>query len=127
MAYKKRTKSTKRKSYKDYLDYRAEQIAKGYTLKDLMSEAAFNEYYDILQEAKRSGEIKSGAWQTLKRMERYEASEKRIRVLQKAIENRSGVALSRSKILKLPKSELESLYAYINMTKHTGIYGGDYE
>lgn len=56
--YKKRTKSTKAKTYQDYLDARAELLKKGINLKDKMSEASFNEVYKRIRRAKREGEIK---------------------------------------------------------------------
>ena len=49
--YKKRTKSTKAKTYQDYLDARAELLKKGINLKDKMSEASFNEVYKRIRRA----------------------------------------------------------------------------
>ena len=59
--YTKRTKSTNRKTYADYLNYRAEQEAKGYVLRNVMTKDQFENYYDHLIEAKKSGDLKSGA------------------------------------------------------------------
>ena len=59
--YKKRTSSTKTKTYQDYLDMRADLLRKGYELKSTMTETQFNQYYKTLSDAKRNGEIKTGA------------------------------------------------------------------
>ena len=49
--YKKRTKSTKSKTYKEYLEMRKELAGKGYELKEVLSERQFKEAYDMLKEA----------------------------------------------------------------------------
>ena len=59
--YTKRIKSTGRKTYADYLNYRSEQEAKGYVLQDVMTKDQFENYYDHLIEAKKAGDLKSGA------------------------------------------------------------------
>ena len=41
--YKKRTKSTKSKTYKEYLEMRKELAGKGYELKEVLSERQFKE------------------------------------------------------------------------------------
>ena len=51
--YKKRTKSTKSKTYKEYLEMRKELAGKGYELKEVLSERQFKEAYDMLKEAKK--------------------------------------------------------------------------
>lgn len=124
--YSKRTKSTTRKTYKDYLDFRQEQVNKGYVLQDEMSESSFNELYDRLISAKKNKEIKSGAWQELKKRERYDYSSKRIDNLIVAARE-MGNPMTRKQILTSSRQQIDSLYAYIAVTKESGLYGGNYE
>lgn len=72
--YKKRTKSTKIKTYKDYLDMRSQYESKGYVLKPQMGETQFNQYYTRIRLAKKYGEIKSQPWQYIKSRETYLSS-----------------------------------------------------
>ena len=46
--YSKRTKSTARKDYKDYIQMRVELENKGYELKSAMSKVQFENYYNSL-------------------------------------------------------------------------------
>ena len=59
--YSKRTKSTARKTYQDYLEARAQLEAKGIELNTIMTEKSFEAVYDRYLKAKKSGEIKSQA------------------------------------------------------------------
>lgn len=124
--YTKRVKSTKRKTYQDYLDFRKEQLNKGYVLQEEMSESSFNELYDRLISAKKTGEIKSQAWQELKKRERYDYFNTRIENLVKAAKDR-GTPMTRKQILTSSKAEIDKLYEYIAENKESGLYGGDYE
>ena len=128
--YTKRTKSTKRKTYDDYLAYREQQEAKGYQLQDLMKKDQFEEYYNYLIEAKKAGEIKSGAWQELKRQERYEHSRARLenlKIASRELGLNNGKGYSRKQILQLSPDNLNNLYLYIAANKASGLFGGHYE
>lgn len=114
------------KTYKDYLKYREEQLKKGYELKEEMDEGAFQQYYDILKENRRLGNINTSAWNELKRKERY-ISEKQSKILRQAYELKYGEKTTLQRIKKASKAEIEELGLFINATKQTGIYGGDYE
>ena len=59
--YSKRTKSTARKTYQDYLEARTQLEAKGIELNTIMTEKSFEAVYDRYLKAKKSGEIKSQA------------------------------------------------------------------
>lgn len=124
--YKKRTKVTSRKTYKDYLMERKKLIDKGYYLHDAMSEESFNEYYAIVREARKKGEIKSSAWQYLMSRERY-ISYKQAKVFAQAASEMTGKKVSRQQVLRFNKDKINELGAYINLTKETGLYGGQYE
>ena len=56
--YKKRTASTKRKTYVDYISARAELAAKGYQLRKALSPGSFEEKYEGIRRRKKVGEIK---------------------------------------------------------------------
>ena len=109
--YKKRTKSTKSKTYKEYLEMRKELAGKGYELK----------------EAKKRGDIKSSPWAELKRRERYITSVKQARVFLKAAEERYGEKFTLAEIYSMTPAQIHLLGDFINRTKDTGLYGGSYE
>lgn len=126
--YSKRTKSTKAKTYRDYLAERAKLEAKGITLKEAMTERGFNEYYESLRRAKRDGEIKSQPFQELMRKERY-LTTKQAKVMAKAYEDMTG---EKTSFLKAKKFDVETVWeigAYLNALtdKQRAIYGGVYE
>lgn len=125
--YKKRTKSTKSKTYKEYLEMRKELASKGYELKDVLSERQFKEAYDMLKEAKKRGDIKSSPWAELKRRERYITSVKQARVFVKAAEERYGEKFTLAEIYSMTPAQIHLLGDFINRTKDTGLYGGSYE
>lgn len=81
--YKTRTKSTKSKTYQDYLEMRRERELKGYVLKSEMTKSQFENFYTRLKLAKKNGEIKSQPWQELKVRETY-LSPKQATALSKA-------------------------------------------
>lgn len=124
--YKKRTKSTSAKTYKDYLTERKKLIDKGYYLHDAMSETSFNEFYNIVREARRTGEIKSSSWQYLISKERY-ISYKQAKVFAQAASEMEGKKVTRQQALKFDRDKINELGKYIAATKETGLYGGDYE
>lgn len=125
--YKKRTKSTKSKTYKEYLEMRKELASKGYELKDVLSERQFKEAYDMLKEAKKRGDIKSSPWAELKRRERYITSVKQARVFVKAAEERYGEKFTLAEIYSMTPAQIHLLGDFINRTKDLGLYGGSYE
>lgn len=125
--YKKRTKSTKSKTYKEYLEMRKELAGKGYELKEVLSERQFKEAYDMLKEAKKRGDIKSSPWAELKRRERYITSVKQARVFVKAAEERYGEKFTLAQIYSMTPAQITLLGDFINRTKDTGLYGGSYE
>lgn len=125
--YKKRTKSTKSKTYKEYLEMRKELASKGYELKDVLSERQFKEAYDMLKEAKKRGDIKSSPWAELKRRERYITSVKQARVFVKAAEERYGEKFTLAEIYSMTPAQIHLLGDFINKTKDLGLYGGSYE
>lgn len=125
--YKKRTKSTKSKTYKEYLEMRKELASKGYELKDVLSERQFKEAYDMLKEAKKRGDIKSSPWAELKRRERYITSVKQARVFVKAAEERYGEKYTLAEIYSMTPAQIHLLGDFINRTKDLGLYGGSYE
>ena len=125
--YKKRTKSTKSKTYKEYLEMRNELAGKGYELKAVLSERQFKEAYDMLKEAKKRGDIKLSPWAELKRRERYITSVKQARVFLKAAEERYGEKFTLAEIYSMTPAQIHLLGDFINRTKDTGLYGGSYE
>lgn len=152
--YKKRTSSTKTKTYQDYLDMRADLLRKGYELKSIMTETQFNQYYKTLSDAKRNGEIKTGAWQTLKAKEKYitwkqaktfalaktemtrqlgreELEKRKDKLTEKEYERElkiiNKIKYSQKDAQKLTPDDIREVGKYINSTKASGLYGGDYE
>ena len=152
--YKKRTKSTKTKTYQDYLDMRADLLRQGYELKSIMTETQFNQYYKTLSDAKRNGEIKTGAWQTLKSKEKYitwkqartfaiaktemmrqlgreELEKRKDKLTEKEYKRElniiNKIKYSQKDAQKLTPDDIRELGKYINSTKESGLYGGDYE
>lgn len=124
--YSKRTKKTSRKTYQDYLNERASLEIKGYKLKEQMSEESFIQYYDRLIQAKKEGEIKSGAWQTLLEKEKY-VSYKQAKVMKLAFENKYGTEITTRYIRSMTLEQMKDVWAWIYKTKEKGIYGGHYE
>ena len=125
-SYKKRTKSTKAKTYEDYLAFREESSKKGYMLKDVMSKQQFENYYKRLREAKRRGEIKSQPWAELKRRERF-VHWNNVQNLAKAATYKYKRKVTAQDIYHMDREEIKQIGEYLNATKHTGLYGGDYE
>lgn len=125
-SYKKRTKSTKAKTYEDYLEFRNEAAKKGYMLKDVMSKQQFENYYKRLREAKRRGEIKSQPWAELKRRERF-VHWNNVQNLAKAATDKYKRKVTAQDIYHMDREEIKQIGEYLNATKHTGLYGGDYE
>ena len=125
--YKKRSKSTKSKTYEEYLEMRKELASKGYELQDQLSERHFKEAYDLLKEAKKRGEIKASPWAELKRRERYVTSVKQARVFVKAAKAKYGGRFTLTDIYSMSRAQLHMLGQYINATKSRGLYGGNYE
>ena len=167
--YSKRTKSTARKTYQQYLEAREKlgykvntinergQKTKSlvrYGLHEAMNERQFNALYDRLLQAKKAGEIKSQAFQELMRREKL-LSTKQARVFaiaqQEKLKEEAITALNRVKdrlsereykaelrrinsdkvtireALTFDIETIRELAVYIEATKETGIYGGDYE
>lgn len=136
--YATRTKSTSRKTYEEYLLMREEQLSKGIQLKEAMSKQSYAMYYNRIANAKKAGEIKSSPWQYIKSKERL-LSSKQAKVFAKALtekrlEEANKFALvgnfkkaTVSEVYRLGTAEIQAIGAYINKTKETGLYGGDYE
>lgn len=125
--YAKRTASTKTKTYKDYLEMRRKLIAKGYELKNEMSKESFKAFYSRLQEAKKAGEIKSGAWQTLVEKEKY-LSAKQAEALSMASKDAYGRKISAREIRGYSRQQVNELGQYLSEHKtEESLYGGDYE
>lgn len=152
--YSKRRSSTSAKTYQDYLNERQKLLDKGYYLKDKMSKQSFENYYDRIREAKRSGEIKSQPWQYLISKEKYISAkqaktfalartEKEQRIAREKLESIKDIITPRefekelkaiNKIKYTAKAaqrftdiEIQQLGAFITATKAEGLYGGDYE
>ena len=125
-SYKKRTKSTKAKTYEDYLEFRAEASKKGYMLKDALSNQQFENYYQRLREAKRRGEIKSQPWAELKRRERF-VHWNNVQNLAKAATEKYKRKVTVQDIYRMDREEIKEIGKFLNETKTTGLYGGDYE
>lgn len=151
-SYKKREKTTAQKTYQDYLEVRKEYLNKGYYIKDKMSEEEFNSYYGVLREAAREGELKHSPWQELKAREKKTSSKQATKLAQAATEMKKEEALkklnsklglskeqydkeyakiqkikvSRVSIFKTSKEVIATYGAYLNKTKESGLYGGNY-
>lgn len=125
--YSKRTKSTSRKDYRDYIQMRAELESKGYELKAAMSKEQFENFYSSLREAKKNGEIKSQPWAELKKRERFIHSNRQVKVLASAASKMYNRKVTQQDIYKMSPQQITDIGAFINLTKQTGIYGGDYE
>lgn len=129
--YSKRTKSTNRKTYTDYMAFREEQLSKGIQLKDAMSEVEFNAVYSQVAKAKKAGQIKSSPWQYLKSKERL-LSSKQAKIFKMAVnqmnkDNGLENKIKLSDVYKLNISDIHLIGEYINANKQPGIFGGDYE
>lgn len=125
--YTKRTKSTSSKTYTEYLADRNKLEAKGYQLNTVMSKDQFENLYSTLKEARKAGELKSQPYQELLRRERYLASNKQVKVLAKAASILYGKKWTQQMIYRADPLIIAEIGAYINKTKSSGIYGGDYE
>lgn len=123
--YKKRTKSTKPKSYADYLRERAVLEDKGYFLKDVMSKSSFEEGYERIKGAKRAGEIKSQPWQHLMAREKY-VNTKQAKALEVARRAMGGKLLRFYDLQKMGKDEIKAIGLYLNKHKEE-LFGGNYE
>ena len=152
--YSKRTKSTARKTYQDYLEARAQLEAKGIELNTIMTKKSFEAVYDRYLEAKKAGEIKSQAWQHLLSKERLVSkAQAKVFAIAQTEKNKEAAIVELDKIKdylsdkeyqkKLKKiakmkttmkeaytfdiDKIRELGAYIAETKETGLYGGKYE
>lgn len=125
--YKKRTKSTKSKTYRDYLNMRKELIAKGYELEEVMSKVQFKEYYIQLKEAKKRGEIKSQPWAELKRRERYLKHISQGRILAEAASLMYDRNVTIQEVYKMSPAQIAEIGEYLNKEKSKGLFGGTYE
>ena len=125
--YTKRTKSTASKTYTEYLADRNKLEAKGYQLNTVMSKDQFENLYSTLKEARKAGELKSQPYQELLRRERYLASNKQVKVLAKAANKLYGKKWTQQMIYRADPMVIAEIGEYINKTKSSGIYGGDYE
>lgn len=146
--YKKRTASTKRKTYVDYILARAELAAKGYQLRKELSPESFKEKYERLAGAKKAGEIKSQPWDVLMRRERLlisNAQAKNVRLAHIEILKASLPADKKSlkykeimqeikdfrrnvgNVYKLSQGDIDAAFDYIEANKEEGLFGGDYE
>lgn len=146
--YKKRTASTKRKTYVDYILARAELEAKGYQLRKELSPESFEAKYERLARAKKAGEIKSQPWDVLMRRERLlisnaqaknvrlahiellkeqlpadKKSEKYKQIMQEIKDFRRTV----NNVYKLSQGDIDAAFEYIEANKEEGLFGGDYE
>lgn len=124
--YKKRTKTTTSKTYSDYLNKRSELQAKGIVLKDAMTKNEFENYYALLKNAKKAGEIKSQPWQYLVMKERL-VTNKQAKVMAKAASDMLGRKIKVKEIYGMDYAAIADIGYYINQTKQSGLYGGDYE
>ena len=146
--YKKRTASTKRKTYVDYILARAELEAKGYQLRKVLSPEAFEAKYERLARAKKAGEIKSQPWDVLIRRERLlisNAQAKNVRLAhiellkeqlpadnksseyKKIIQEIKDFKSNVGNVYKLSQSAIDAAFVYIEANKQEGLFGGDYE
>lgn len=124
--YSKRTKSTQSKSYKDYLFERAKLEEKGYYLHPVMSKEEFENEYERFKQAKKAGEIKSQPFQELMRREKY-ITRKQAKIFQQAEYEMSHKKVTLKQVQQFDSDKISVLGTYINRTKVTGLYGGDYE
>ena len=126
--YTKRTKSTRAKSYSDYLKARQDLEKKGIQLKDKMSKASFEHFYERLRAARRAGEIKSQPWQELLRKERY-ITTKQAKVMAKAFADMTGEKTSYLKVQKFNAAQITAIGNYLNnlTIEERALYGGNYE
>ena len=124
--YSKRTKSTKRKTYKDYLLERSKLEDKGYALEDVLTESEFEAYYNKYSKERKEGIIKSSPFQELMRREKL-LSTKQAKNFALAYEEKFGEKITLKKAKSLKIDIIRELGAYITATKSTGLYGGDYE
>ena len=124
--YKKRTTSSKLKTYKDYLSERKKLRDRGIVLKDQMNKESFEQLYYRVRQARRTGEIKSQPWQYLISNERYVARNQ-ARNLAKAATNLYGEKFTQQMIYRLNKAQIREIGDYLNINKQSGLYGGKYE
>lgn len=146
--YKKRTASTKRKTYEDYILARAEMEAKGYRLRPIKSPEAFEAIYERIARAKRAGEVKSQPWKVLMRRERLIISnaqgrnvrlahiellkeqlpqDKNSNEYRQIMQKINSFKRSVSNVYTLSQEEIDKAFAYITANKYGGLFGGDYE
>lgn len=152
--YSKRTKSTARKTYQDYLEARTKLEAKGIELNTIMSKKTFEVVYDRYLKAKKSGEIKSQAWQHLLSKERLiSKAQAKVFALAQTEVNKEAAIIELDnikdsltdkeyqkrlkKIFKIKTTmkeaytfdinKIRELGTYISENKETGLYGGKYE
>lgn len=123
--YKKRTKSTQRKTYADYIQMRSDLESKGYTLQDVMSKESFEEAYENLRNAKRAGEIKSQPWAELKRREAYMFGDKRLKIFRAYAQEMTGEYVSIGEVKRYSKEQIAALGQFISA--NNGLFGGKYE
>lgn len=129
--YAKRTKSTSRKTYADYIAFREEALSKGIQLRTAMSKTEFEQYYNRIANAKKAGEIKSSPWQYIKSKQRL-LSGKQAKTMAKALtemNRRNGIdqKVKTADAYKLGLADIYVVGAFIQETKEEGLYGGRYE
>lgn len=125
--YKQNRGSVKAKTYEDYLNMRTEELTKGFLLKTQMTKYQFEELYEHLRAARNSGELKTSAWDWLKKHQRYVVSGKQAKNLQKAYKDVYGRGIKLGDVYRLSVDEANALFAHIAETKESGLYGGNYE
>lgn len=126
-AYKQNRRSVKAKTYEDYLNMRTEELTKGYLLKSPLTRTQFETLYETVRAARNSGELKTSAWDWIKKHQRFVVSGKQAKNLQKAYKDVYGRGIKLGDVYRLSADEVNILFAHIAETKESGLYGGNYE
>lgn len=127
-SYKKRTASTKAKSYEEYLEARKVLEDKGIRLKDVLTRRAYEEVYKTLSIAKREKEISSQPFQELMRRQRY-LTPKQARVMAKAYSDMTGSKFTYKDAVGFDPKTVGEIGRYMNSLSDDkrSLYGGNYE